>query len=350
MNKNWKPIALGLSASIFDALKVINEQPYKIILITDENDYLIGTVTDGDIRRGLLKGLWIDESIGSVMNSSPITATITDDKIKVIAILKQKSISSVPVVENGRLIGFYSIESLLQRSQYDNPVFIMAGGFGTRLRPLTDTCPKPMLKVGDKPILEITLQRFIDAGFRNFYISTHYLPEVIRDYFADGAKWNVKIEYVHEDSPLGTGGALGLLPKTVEQLPLIMINGDVLTNLDIAALLDYHNTNEALATMCVREFDYQIPYGVVEKNGNQIVRMTEKPKYQFQVNAGIYVVSPKLFNTVELNKKIDMPSLLEDKIKNSERVVVYPLKEYWLDIGQMNEYKQAQKDIISMGL
>ncbi len=226
----------------------------------------------------------------------------------------------------------------------------MAGGFGTRLRPLTDNCPKPLLKVGNKPILEIILQRFIDAGFHNFYISTHYLPEMIKEYFGNGSQWNVNITYVHESKPLGTGGALGLLPDTIEQLPLIMTNGDVLTNLDINALLEYHNKEDAIATMCVREYDYQIPYGVIDKDGNRVMGMTEKPTYKFHVNAGIYVVTPKLFNSVKENTKIDMPTLLESFIQDDNKVILYPLTEYWLDIGQMNEYKQAQKDIISLGL
>lgn len=349
MSYNWKEILLLPTNTIRDALKIIDSGALQIALVT-LNNKLQGTVTDGDIRRGLLNNISLDDSIEKIMNKAPLTADYSFSKSTLISLLESKKITSIPILKNGELVGLETLHHLLEKPKLDNPIFIMAGGFGTRLRPLTDNCPKPLLKVGNKPILEIILQRFIDAGFYNFYISTHYLPEMIRDYFGNGSKWNVNITYIHEDSPLGTGGALGLLPKTIEQLPLIMINGDVLTNLDIKALLDYHNKEDALATMCVREFDYQIPYGVVDKTGNQVIGMTEKPLYKFHVNAGIYVVTPDLFNSVSADTKIDMPTLLESCIQQDNKVVLYPLTEYWLDIGQMNEYKQAQKDIISLGL
>ncbi|PTB31256.1 nucleotidyltransferase family protein [Photobacterium phosphoreum] len=349
MSYNWKEILLLPTNTIRDALKIIDSGALQIALVT-LNNKLQGTVTDGDIRRGLLNNISLDDSIEKIMNKSPLTADYSFSKSTLISLLESKKITSIPILKNCELVGLETLHHLLEKPKLDNPIFIMAGGFGTRLRPLTDNCPKPLLKVGSKPILEIILQRFIDAGFYNFYISTHYLPEMIRDYFGNGSKWNINITYVHEDSPLGTGGALGLLPKTIEQLPLIMINGDVLTNLDIKALLDYHNKEDALATMCVREFDYQIPYGVVDKKGNQVIGMTEKPLYKFHVNAGIYVVTPALFNSVRADIKIDMPTLLESCIQQDKKIILYPLTEYWLDIGQMNEYKQAQKDIISLGL
>ncbi|HIF9279608.1 TPA: nucleotidyltransferase family protein [Photobacterium damselae] len=349
MNSEWKNILLSPTATIREALEIIDKEALQIALVV-ENGNLLGSVTDGDIRRGLLKKIALDDSIINVMNESPLTADYSFSKQTLISLLESKKILSIPILKNGKLIGLETLHSLLSKPKLDNPIFIMAGGFGTRLRPLTDNCPKPLLKVGNKPILEIILKRFIDAGFYDFYISTHYLPHMIHEYFGDGSKWNANITYVHEDKPLGTGGALGLLPRKITQKPLIMINGDVLTNLDINALLDYHNKEDALATMCVREYNYQIPYGVIEKDGNKIIAMTEKPKYTFHVNAGIYVVSPKLFNNVEKDTKVDMPSLLESHMKSNEKIVMYPLTEYWLDIGQMTEYKQAQKDIISLGL
>ncbi|WP_318432655.1 nucleotidyltransferase family protein [Photobacterium leiognathi] len=349
MNIEWRNILLSPTATIREALEIIDKEALQIALVVSDGN-LLGSVTDGDIRRGLLQNITLNDSIDNVMNKSPLTADYSFSKQTLISLLESKKISSIPILKNGKLIGLETLHNLLSKPKLDNPIFIMAGGFGTRLRPLTDNCPKPLLKVGNKPILEIILKRFIDAGFFEFYISTHYLPEMIHEYFGDGSKWNVNITYVHEDKPLGTGGALGLLPREITQKPLIMINGDVLTNLDINALLDYHNKENALATMCVREYDYQIPYGVIEKDGNRIVAMIEKPKYTFHVNAGIYVVSPKLFNSVDKDTKVDMPSLLEVKMKCNEKIVMYPLTEYWLDIGQMTEYKQAQKDIISLGL
>jgi NDP-sugar pyrophosphorylase family protein len=227
----------------------------------------------------------------------------------------------------------------------------MAGGFGTRLRPLTDNCPKPMLKVGDKPILEILVRSFIKAGFVNFYISTHFMPEQIHEYFGNGSGLGVNIVYVHEDSPLGTGGALGLLPDDLpKNLPLIMINGDVLTTVDFKRLLTFHNENQADATMCVREYDYQVPYGVINGEGNKITSMVEKPIQRFFVNAGIYIVSPKVIQSVPANHKIDMPTLLEQHMQKTDNILMFPIHEYWLDIGRMDDFKRAQMDIYTLGL
>ena len=224
----------------------------------------------------------------------------------------------------------------------------MAGGFGTRLRPLTESCPKPMLKLGDKPILELIMLRFIHAGFHRFYISTHYLPEMIREYFGDGSKWNVNIRYVHEETPLGTGGALGLLPEDLPALPLILINGDVLTNVDFERVLEFHNKHNAAATMCVRDYEYQVPFGVINGEGNKIISMVEKPVQRFFVNAGIYVISPQIWRSVTQNNRIDMPTLLEQFISRQANVMMFPIHEYWLDIGRVEDYHRAQTDILSL--
>jgi NDP-sugar pyrophosphorylase family protein len=224
----------------------------------------------------------------------------------------------------------------------------MAGGFGTRLKPLTDNCPKPLLKVGDKPILETVLLSFIKSGFHDFYISTHYLPEMIKEYFGDGEKWGVSINYVYEETPLGTGGALGLLPKDLPELPVIMMNGDVLTKVDIEALLAFHNENDANATMCVREYEYQVPFGVIESEGYKIKSMVEKPMQRFHVNAGIYVVGRKIIEQVNNNEVVDMPTLLERYLDKS--VLMFPFHEYWLDIGRIDDFNRAQIDIQTLGL
>lgn len=350
MSENWEKSCVSLGTKIKDVLKVINLSEYKIAMVIDSEQYLTGIVSDGDIRRAIINNFSLDTPIDKIMCSKPISASIGTPKNVLLKLMKKHQISIVPLLSQKKLVKIVTLHYLLKNDVHNNPIFVMAGGFGTRLRPLTDQCPKPLLKIGDKPILEIIIQRFIDAGFVNFYISTHYLPEMIENHFKNGEKLGVNISYVYEKEPLGTAGALGLLPKEIEQLPLIMINGDVLTNLDIQALLKYHNQEKAVATMCVREYDYQIPYGVIEKEGNKITKLVEKPSYQFHVNAGIYVISPKLFNSVRVNTKIDMPDLLEQQIDKNELVVSYPLTEYWLDIGQMNEYRQAQRDIISLGL
>ena len=345
MTQQWKNVLVAPDSSILEALEIINKEALRIALVVDKENKLLGVITDGDIRRGLLKNLPLTAEVHEVMNKKPVTASPGVSKKELTALMSSHCILSIPIVENSIILGLETISSVAKPEKYDNPVFIMAGGFGTRLRPLTDECPKPMLKVGDKPILETLLLQFVQAGFRNIFISTHYMPEQITEYFGDGARWGVKITYVHEEFPLGTGGALGLLPSQIPSLPLIMINGDVLTTVDFERLLDFHNKYNPVATMCVREYDYQIPYGVINGDGHRIVSMQEKPIQRFFVNAGIYVVSPILFKNVPSQLKIDMPTLLEQEISKSKDVIMFPIHEYWLDIGRMDDYYKAQTDI-----
>ena len=350
MDVCWKKVRVYVNSSIHDVLKIINEQALRVALVVDEADKLVGIVTDGDVRRGLLAGKNLHDPACQVMNRDFITADSNTSRTELISIMEEYDVLSIPLVENGVLVGLETLHHALEVSRLDNPVFIMAGGFGTRLRPLTDKCPKPMLKVGDKPILETLILRFKKSGFSNFYISTHYLPEMIRDHFEDGTKFGVNIRYVHEENPLGTGGALGLLPADIKQLPLVMINGDVLTKVDFRRLLSFHNQNQPCATMCVREYDYTVPFGVVNGDGNKIVSMEEKPTHSFFVNAGIYVIDPSVFNSVPANQKIDMPTLLEQKISSAQSVIMFPIHEYWLDVGRMEDFNKAQIDFHALEL
>lgn len=345
MSYDWRQVAVSPSALVKDALQKLDAQALRIVLVCDESGTLLGVITDGDIRRALLNGVGLDARADTVMNSSPVVAKADLSRADAVALMQSKSILALPVVDNGVVVGLHTLQKLKQSKSYDNPVFIMAGGFGTRLRPLTDSTPKPMLKVGERPILETLLLSFIKSGFSNFYISTHYLPEVIKEHFGDGSKWGANITYVHEESPLGTGGALGLLPSTTPELPLIMVNGDVLTSVDFERVLDFHGQNQATATMCVREYDYQIPYGVVVGDGERIISMEEKPIQRFFVNAGIYVVNPEVFKSVKPNRAIDMPGLLQQRIDSGEDILMFPIHEYWLDIGRMDDFKRAQVDI-----
>jgi NDP-sugar pyrophosphorylase family protein len=284
------------------------------------------------------------------MNGTPTVAAKSATRKQLKELMESLGILLIPIVENGIVIDLHTLHDTLSVPKVENPVFLMAGGFGTRLKPLTDNCPKPLLHVGGRPILETTLLSFIKSGFVNFYISTHYMPEMIMEHFGDGSKWGVSITYVYEDSPLGTGGALGLLPADIPKLPLIMMNGDILTNIDFQKLLAFHSNENADATMCVREFEYQIPYGVIEGDNGKIKSMVEKPTHLFHINAGIYVVNPELIKLVQVNQKIDMPTLLEQKINDQGHVMMFPIHEYWLDIGRMEDYKRAQIDVLNLGL
>ncbi len=352
MSHCWQKTLISETSTIKQALEIINNEALRIAVVVNQDKELLGVVTDGDIRRGLLNGLMLTDPVTGVMKSNPVTAAKEASKEQLVKLMEQKHILSVPLLnQNGKVVGLETLHNALSKEKYQNPVFIMAGGFGTRLRPLTNSCPKPMLKVGDKPILEIIIRNFIKAGFSHFYISTHYMPEQIHRHFGDGSHLGVSISYIHEDTPLGTGGALGLLPEDMpENLPLIMINGDILTKVDFQRLLNFHTENDADATMGVREYNYQIPYGVINGDGNKITSMEEKPIQRFFVNAGIYVVSPQIIRSVEKNQKIDMPTLLEQHMIERQKVLMLPIHEYWLDIGRMDDFNQAQMDIYTLGV
>lgn len=335
------------SDSIQTAIKVIDKEALRIALVIDDNSHLVGTVTDGDIRRALIKKISLDNPVNEIMSESPIVAEVGTPREQIMEILEKNKLLSIPILDGGKLVGLETLQDLIKPSSiYDNPVFIMAGGFGKRLRPLTDNCPKPLLKIGDKPILETIISNFIDAGFHQFYISTHYMPEMIHDHFGDGSAMGVAIHYIHEEVPLGTGGALGLLPKSLPDIPIIMMNGDILTKVDFTQLIKYHQEQNAVATMCVREYEYQVPYGVIEGDGKKITGMVEKPCYKYFVNAGIYVINRSILDEVLVGQVVDMPTLLESFIEKGEYISQFPLHEYWLDIGKMNDFEQAQKDFL----
>lgn len=345
-----KNIVLNKKNTILKALELLDLYALRIVLVVDENNQLLGSVTDGDIRRGLLKGQDLHASVESVMHTSPYSIeedTLTNRQI--FEIMREKRYLALPVIKNGQLVNIITLDDLIRTKRKENAVFIMAGGFGTRLRPLTETCPKPMLPVGGKPLLETIILSLKEQGFYKFYISTHYLPEIIQNHFGNGEKFDVKIQYVHESEPLGTGGALSLLPRHEIDLPFVVINGDVLTNMNFIKLIDFHTNQDSVATMCVREFQYQIPYGVVNSNNNLIESMTEKPSYYFDINTGIYVISPELLDQVEA-KPIGMPTILEQQISKQQKISTYPIHEYWLDIGQIEDYNRAQKDIHMLSL
>lgn len=347
----WQACLLNPDASILTAIEVLDKTALGIVLVVDAAQQLLGTITDGDIRRALIRQVGINASVQYCMNHSPTTMLGSESKQNILRIMQEKQFYQMPLVdENGALIGLETLQHLLKRRYYDNPVFLMAGGFGTRLRPLTDNTPKPLLKIGDKPILQTILEQFVEAGFYNFYISTHFQAEKIQAHFGNGEQWRININYVHEERPLGTAGALSLLPKDLSDLPIIMMNGDILTKVDLAQLLQYHQAHQGIATMCVREYDFQIPYGVIKSGENEhyIQDIEEKPIQKMFVNAGIYVLEAKLLQQVKANTKLDMPTLLQHQINEGNAVSMFPIHEYWLDIGQFPEFEQANKDYLSL--
>ena len=349
MGHKWQDILVSPTTSMEETITVIDKGALKLALVVNNDNQLLGVVTDGDIRRALIKHLSMDSEIQLVMHTTPLIAPPDTSRTKLLNMMNAKGLTAIPIVKNSRVIGLETLQKVMDAKRYDNPVFLMAGGFGTRLKPLTDNCPKPLLKLGDKPILETILENFISCGFHQFYISTHYMPEAIRLHFGDGEKWNVDIHYVHEDTPLGTGGSLGLLPNNLPDLPIIMMNGDVLTKIDFEQLLEYHNQHQPLCTMCVREDEYQVPYGVVEADESRIISLVEKPIHKYFINAGVYVVSRQLADTVSENQRVDMTDLIETAITNDHYISMFPVHEYWLDIGKMVDFYQAQKDVMQGG-
>ncbi|QSX39728.1 nucleotidyltransferase family protein [Shewanella cyperi] len=350
MDNSWERSLISPQQTILEAIEILNNEVFRLVLVVDESKHLLGTITDGDIRRGLLRNVPLTSPVSEIMFRNPVTASWGTSKKALAALMESRSIGSVPLLRDKVVVDLRTLKSVTEHNHYDNPVFLMAGGFGTRLRPLTDNYPKPMLSVGGRPILETILLSFIRAGFTNFYISVFYKPELIKNYFGDGSRWNVKIEYVQEDSPLGTAGALGLLPEDLPKLPLIMMNGDILTNVDFERLLAFHNESNATATMCVREYEYQVPFGVINGKGHKILSMEEKPIQRFFVNAGIYVLSPALVETVLPGTRIDMPTLLEQALAKEQDVLMFPIHEYWLDIGRLDDFDRAQADIVRLGI
>jgi dTDP-glucose pyrophosphorylase len=338
------------NATIKDAMEIIDNSRLRIALIVDLDGKLKGTLTDGDIRRYLIKDGTLDDVVAPVFNRSPITANcnLSDHNIK--KIMDKHKLVAIPIISNDNfLVDLKTLNDLIAVKRRDNPVLIMAGGFGTRLGPLTENCPKPMLVVGDKPMLEHIIIHFRDQGFHNFYISTHFLPDHISSYFGDGSGYGVTIEYVHEKEPLGTGGALSLLPLEKINEPLILINGDILSNINFVSLLKHHESYNLDCTICVREVEHQIPYGVVRVQEEHVVNLVEKPVYRDLINMGIYVLSPSSIKSLPRNCHVDTPSLIEKRLEAGFSIGAFLSTHQWLDIGSHDDFIKAQTVIDRLG-
>ncbi len=325
-------------------ISAIDKGGLRIALIVSNEGKLIGTISDGDIRRGLLRGLSLNSSLSKIINKSCLKANVLTSKNQILKMMRENAIAQIPVVkENNEFIGLEISEDLLPNSSkffIPNYALLMAGGRGRRLSPKTDNCPKPLLPINEKPILEIILEQCIQSGIRNFYISVHYLAEKIINYFGDGSKWDVNIKYLQEDTPLGTAGALNLLPLEFHQ-SILLINGDVLTKINFQNLLKYHTVNSADITICAREQILSSPYGVIEVDGIDFKSMVEKPSFRQLVNAGIYVLEPSAIDLVRSGAYLDMPDLIQLSKERKRKIIVYPLHEYWLDIGKPEALDKA---------
>lgn len=340
--KQWTHTLIAKDATLREAIVAIDAAGVHISVIVDDERRLLGVLTDGDVRRGLLNDVSLDVSVEQLMNTSPVTASAEDDDDTILALMRQSHLFQIPILDaRGRVIGLKALDDLVLPSQRTTPVVLMAGGLGTRLRPLTNSRPKPLLEVGSKPLLEITLESLIAQGFVHFFISTNYKAEMIQDYFGDGAHWDVDIQYLQEDRPLGTAGALSLLPERPEE-PILVLNGDLLTNLRFGQVLSFHRELQAMATMCVQEYEMHVPYGVVTVDGCQILKLEEKPVQRYLINGGIYILEPAVLHLIEPGIPLDMTELFERIIARRHTTTAYPIREYWLDIGHLEDVQRAR--------
>ena len=348
---NINNLLLQVHQTIDDAIKVLDKYRLGICLIVDSNNKLVGTITDGDIRRSLLKGNDMYTSVSNCMSLNPVFAYSFASDEDLLSLMSSKNVLQIPIVDKSQhIVGLKTLMQITRGNKRgrDNPVLLMAGGFGKRLYPLTKDTPKPLLDVGGTPILETILKQFIKAGFSNFFITLHYKAEMIKEFFGNGEKWGVKIKYIYENEPLGTAGSLELLPKNLNNLPIIVMNGDVLTAIPFEKLLDFHSEQGTQATICVREYDFQVPFGVVATEGSKVMKIEEKPVHSFFVSAGIYVLDPSIIKNIEPDVYIDMPHFLTDLIESGSELSAFPIHEYWMDIGREDDFYQAQSDIIKL--
>jgi dTDP-glucose pyrophosphorylase len=341
---DWQNAILPIDATIRDAAESLNKSALQICLVISETDELRGVVTDGDIRRGLLAGLSLEAPVKKIMNTSFTYGLDSDADATILQVMTRNEFRQLPILDkHGKLKDLKTLMRLVSPLEKENWVVLMAGGLGSRLRPLTEECPKPLLPVGGKPILETIIDQFMDQGFKCFYISLNYKGGMIRNYFGDGSRIGVTIKYIQEKQKLGTAGALGLLPRQPDA-PVFVMNGDLLTRINFQEMLTFHEEQQVSATMAVRMFDMQVPYGVVNVEKSLVTAIQEKPVYQFFVNAGIYILSPQVIQDLPKNEYLDMPTLIEGLQKQGKKVAAFPVHEYWMDIGQKQDFEQANTD------
>jgi dTDP-glucose pyrophosphorylase/predicted transcriptional regulator len=344
MVSTWKKAVVSPESSLGDAIAVVDASGLQVALVVDSAGVLQGILTDGNIRRAILAGKSLQASVSDAMSTKPTTVTTSTSREQLLTLMRRKVFHQLPVVDDGgRLVGLVTLDELAGATQKPNWVVLMAGGLGTRLQPLTNDCPKPLLLVNGKPILETILESFAEQGFRRFYLAVNYKAEMIQEYFGTGERWGVQIRYLQESTQLGTAGALSLLPERPEH-PILVMNGDLLTRASFENLLQFHADQGADATMAVREYDFQVPYGVIKLDGLHISSIEEKPTQRFFVSAGIYAFSPSALETLPSGTFFDMPYFFEKLISLGKTTVAYPLREYWLDIGRHEEFVKAQQE------
>jgi dTDP-glucose pyrophosphorylase len=337
--ETWK---LAAGGTIRDALGVLDRGGVGVALVCDPQDVLLGILTDGDLRRALLAGATLDSLVEPFLVRSFVRVAPGETRANVLDRMRALRISEIPIVDGaGRPVGLHLLHDMVSTQEVQSWAVVMAGGKGTRLAPLTHHLPKPMIPVAGRPILERIVLHLVGAGIRRIFLSVNYLAHMVEDHFGDGAGFGCKIEYLRETKPLGTGGALSLLPDT-PTAPLLVMNGDLVTQFDVAAILAKHDASGAAATVAARRYFHTVPFGCMTLDGERLTQMEEKPTLSRMVNAGIYVVSPELVARVPRETEYTMPALLDDCLQRREIVTAWELQDDWIDVGQREQLKQAR--------
>jgi len=349
MKRDLGPFLVRPDNTIREVMACIDGNAQGIALLVDGEGRLVNTVTDGDIRRAILAGLEVDLPAQVLVDRrresprpAPVTVAEGTPEERILELMNQHVLRQVPVLDgSGRVVGLTLMADLVKEQGLPLRAVVMAGGFGRRLRPLTDEVPKPMLPVGDRPLLELVLEGLRESGIHRVHLSTHYKGKMIADHFGDGSDFGLDIQYLEEDEPLGTAGALGLMEPTDE--PVLVVNGDILTGLDFRAMLDFHREHRATMTVGVRQHEIAVPYGVVEAEGERVTRIREKPRIRHFINAGIYLLQPEAISLLAEGRPADMTDLIQDLLREGRLVVCFPVREDWIDIGQIDDYLAARQ-------
>ena len=331
-----------------EAIKVLNNESLRIALISDDKGLLLGTLTDGDVRRALINNDGLSVPVESVMNKNPTSAHYTQNSEQILSLMKEKDFTAIPLVDDdGKIVGTETINHLIkQEKRLENTVFIMAGGFGKRLGSITKKTPKPLLNIGNMPILETIIRQLKKSGLYKIVIASHYKSEMFVDYFGDGDLLGVEIEHIYEKEPLGTVGALGSIDRRFND-PVLVMNADLLTEVNFKSLIRYHNKLGSKATVCVQEYTHKIPFGkLVINKDKKLEKIIEKPVERYLINAGIYVLEPEILKLVPKNEYYDMTQLFDSLLSKNLDIGIFPIHEYWLDIGQKEDYEKSQKDFV----
>lgn len=342
MSRDFRESLVPESGSVLDALRALDRGAIEIAFVVDAEGRLVGALTDGDVRRALLAGATLKSPLAAHVNRRITKLGPQAGRVEALELMQARSITQIPIVgDDGRITGVHLLRDMLAVRERDNWAVIMAGGLGTRLGSLTQNTPKPMLRVAGRPILERIVLHLVGHGVKRIFLSVNYLAHVIEQHFGDGSRFGAQLEYLREEKALGTGGALSLLPKVPEH-PLIVMNGDLVTQANIGELLSFHASNGAYATVGLRRYQHQVPFGCVELDGHRLVRFEEKPTLAKLVNAGVYVLSPQVVARVPKNEPFPLPNLFEDCLRRDEPVCGYEIVDDWIDVGQRDQLKEAR--------